>query len=311
LDQAALKLLEGLLSDRKLCEVLSSQMGAEFVLGLVQSLEGEKDPRCLVVGLSSLRMVQAGFAPSVVEETCEAVFDATACYFPVTFTPPPNDPHKINPDDLKQGLQAVLVGSPCMAAHAVPMMLDKLASEVPAAKEAAMKGLVASVKSFSLEGALGSPMVSGSLGDPVVAGAGAGEMNIGGIGDALFEEVVRGGDPSLSSLALSSLSEVARLIATRAELLAKPEACVEWLSLSDLLLRRCVREAAGPSPASMLGRGCAKVMKSVAASSALGLRSTLALADPLLLPTPSSKSPSLSTSSSTAPSPPPPLLQTS
>lgn len=55
------------------------------------------------MGISAIRFVQQGFDAAVLEATCEAVFDATACYFPVTFTPPPNDPHNISPDALKKG----------------------------------------------------------------------------------------------------------------------------------------------------------------------------------------------------------------
>ncbi|CAN0527761.1 unnamed protein product, partial [Laminaria digitata] len=84
-------------------EALSVGMGEAFITGLVQALEGEKDPRCLIVGLAALRQAQLGFDAAALEETCEAVFDATACYFPVTFTPPPNDPHNISPDALKTG----------------------------------------------------------------------------------------------------------------------------------------------------------------------------------------------------------------
>lgn len=67
-------------------------------------------PRCLIVALSTLRRVQEGFDEAVLEETSEAVFDATSCYFPVTFTPPPNDPHNISPDALKTG-----ASRPCVA----------------------------------------------------------------------------------------------------------------------------------------------------------------------------------------------------
>ncbi|CAM9757938.1 unnamed protein product, partial [Sphacelaria rigidula] len=101
--KAALSVLLALVSDPGLTKALSSGMGTAFVSGLVQALNGEKDPRCLIVGLSALRQTQQSFDPRVLEETCEAVFDATACYFPVTFTPPPNDPHNISPDALKTG----------------------------------------------------------------------------------------------------------------------------------------------------------------------------------------------------------------
>ncbi|CAN0441690.1 unnamed protein product, partial [Ectocarpus fasciculatus] len=93
-----------------------------------------------------------GFDAAVLQETCEAVFDATACYFPVTFTPPPDDPHNISPDALRTGLEGVLVGSPGMAPHVLPMLLDKLSSEVSTAKEASLKAMVAGVRAFGPPG---------------------------------------------------------------------------------------------------------------------------------------------------------------
>lgn len=65
------------------------------------------------MGLSALRKTQAGFDAAVLRDTSEQVFDATACYFPVTFTPPPNDPHNISPDTLRTGALSVVVCVVC------------------------------------------------------------------------------------------------------------------------------------------------------------------------------------------------------
>lgn len=62
-----------------------------------------------------------------------------------------------------------------MARHVFPMFLDKLSSEVSSAKEAALKGLVAAVRAFSV------PRVGAHLRS---------------IGDAMFQEV-RGGTERL------------------------------------------------------------------------------------------------------------------
>lgn len=70
-------------------------------------MEGEKDPRCLVLSLRLLKRLQTIF-PKAADESAESIFDVTACYFPITFTPPPNDPYRITPDMLSQALQAVL-----------------------------------------------------------------------------------------------------------------------------------------------------------------------------------------------------------
>ena len=55
-------------------------------------------------------------------------------YFPITFTPPPNDPHGITKEHLVAALRGVFSASPAMAEHVLPLLLEKLASSVPAAK---------------------------------------------------------------------------------------------------------------------------------------------------------------------------------
>lgn len=44
--QAALSVLLALVTEPGLMKAVSSGMGKAFVAGLVESLEGEKDPRC-------------------------------------------------------------------------------------------------------------------------------------------------------------------------------------------------------------------------------------------------------------------------
>lgn len=46
----------------------------------------------------------------------------------------------------------MLVGSPGMAPHVLPMLLDKLSSEVSTAKEASLKAMVAGVRAFGAPG---------------------------------------------------------------------------------------------------------------------------------------------------------------
>ena len=46
--------------------------------------------------------------PTAADESAEPLFDLTACYFPITFTPPPNDPYGITPDMLSTALRTVL-----------------------------------------------------------------------------------------------------------------------------------------------------------------------------------------------------------
>lgn len=54
----------------------------------------------------------------------------TAAYFPVAFTPPPNDPHGISRAQLAEEVQATLVCTPLFAPHLVPLALEKLGSSL-------------------------------------------------------------------------------------------------------------------------------------------------------------------------------------
>eukprot|EP00624_Nannochloropsis_granulata_P006466 evm.model.NODE_48418_length_9585_cov_11.622327.3 len=77
------------------------EMQTDFIRGLIDCGEGEKDPRCLILFLKVISRAQSSF-PEAADALIEAVFDVTACYFPITFTPPPNDPYGITPDMLAQ-----------------------------------------------------------------------------------------------------------------------------------------------------------------------------------------------------------------
>uniref|UniRef100_A0A7N4NGC8 MMS19 nucleotide excision repair protein n=1 Tax=Sarcophilus harrisii TaxID=9305 RepID=A0A7N4NGC8_SARHA len=64
----------------------------------------------------------------------EELFEVTSCYFPVDFTPPPNDPHGIQREDLILSLRAVLASTPRFAEFLLPLLLEKVDSEMLSAK---------------------------------------------------------------------------------------------------------------------------------------------------------------------------------
>jgi DNA repair/transcription protein MET18/MMS19 len=63
-----------------------------------------------------------------VQESAEELFEVLACYFPVTFTPPPGDPNRITRAELAAGLEASLAAEPLFAPHLVPLAMEKLSS---------------------------------------------------------------------------------------------------------------------------------------------------------------------------------------
>lgn len=64
----------------------------------------------------------------MLERNAEELVDVLACYFPVVFSPPPNDPYGITRAMLATRLLRPLTASPALAPYVVPLVLEKLAS---------------------------------------------------------------------------------------------------------------------------------------------------------------------------------------
>ncbi|NWU74696.1 MMS19 protein, partial [Onychorhynchus coronatus] len=116
-------------------------LGADFTFGFIQVMDGEKDPRNLLVAFQIVRDIitkDYALGPFV-----EELFEVTSCYFPVDFTPPPNDPHGIQREDLILSLRAVLASTPQFAEFLLPLLIEKLDSELQSAKLDSLQTLTA------------------------------------------------------------------------------------------------------------------------------------------------------------------------
>ncbi|KAK7485886.1 hypothetical protein BaRGS_00022881 [Batillaria attramentaria] len=115
-------------------------MGDTFVCGFVQQMDGEKDPRNLMLAFRCAQIVCNHFNLGAMEED---MFEVTACYFPIDFVPPPNDPHGITREDLSQALCQVMASTPAFAKYCYPLLLEKLTSDVQSAKLQSLLALIA------------------------------------------------------------------------------------------------------------------------------------------------------------------------
>ncbi|XP_069610135.1 MMS19 nucleotide excision repair protein homolog isoform X2 [Ranitomeya imitator] len=116
-------------------------LGADFTFGFIQVMDGEKDPRNLLVAFHIVQNIitkNYSLGPFV-----EELFEVTSCYFPIDFTPPPNDPHGITREDLTLGLRAVLAATPRFAEFLLPLLIEKMDSDVQSAKLDALQTLSA------------------------------------------------------------------------------------------------------------------------------------------------------------------------
>ncbi|CDQ71770.1 unnamed protein product [Oncorhynchus mykiss] len=73
----------------------------------------------------------------------EELFEVTSCYFPIDFSPPANDPHGITQEELVLALRVVLTGTPRFAEFLLPLIIEKLDSDVQSAKLDSLQTLTA------------------------------------------------------------------------------------------------------------------------------------------------------------------------
>ncbi|XP_043086941.1 MMS19 nucleotide excision repair protein homolog [Puntigrus tetrazona] len=122
-------------------------LGADFVFGFVQSVDGERDPRNLLLAFQVARnIIHRGYD---LGKFVEELFEVTSCYFPIDFSPPPNDPHGITQEELILSLRAVLTGTSQFAEFLLPLIIEKLDSDVQSAKVDSLQTLAACGQTYS------------------------------------------------------------------------------------------------------------------------------------------------------------------
>ncbi|XP_051958991.1 MMS19 nucleotide excision repair protein homolog isoform X3 [Xyrauchen texanus] len=116
-------------------------LGADFVFGFVQSVDGERDPRNLLLAFQvASNIIHRGYN---LGKFVEELFEVMSCYFPIDFSPPPNDPHGITQEELVLSLRAVLTGTSRFAEFLLPLIIEKLDSDVQSAKVDSLQTLAA------------------------------------------------------------------------------------------------------------------------------------------------------------------------
>ncbi|CDR87364.1 related to Transcriptional coactivator MMS19 [Sporisorium scitamineum] len=126
--------------------------GKDFLQGYVKMVQGEKDPRNLMVLFGVDKVLLTEWIMD--REMTEKFFDITFCYFPITFRPPPDDPYGITSDDLKVALRAAICASPAMAPLGYPLLLEKLSAAGGPAKLDTLRTLIAAMPVYGRAAAL-------------------------------------------------------------------------------------------------------------------------------------------------------------
>lgn len=168
---------------------------------VVLAVEGEKDPRCLVVALEVVQRTLRQVSSDLVtveggESVLEELFDVAACYFPISFTPPPNNPHGITRDMLVDGLTAVFTSTFRIARFVMPLLLEKLSSAILSAKLDALNALRRCVQAY---------------------GATALVPFVREVCDALRGEIIHGSDDAVTKEALEATTTLVAVLTSHAD----------------------------------------------------------------------------------------------
>lgn len=123
-----------------------------FTKAFLAIAEGEKDPRNLLVSFSLNASInehlQFDFVNDVDRLLVNDLFDVSFCYFPISFTPPPNDPYKITADQLKTQLRTTLASQPLFALEAFLLLLEKLTSTNPVIRNDVLQTVFTCVETY-------------------------------------------------------------------------------------------------------------------------------------------------------------------
>jgi hypothetical protein len=221
------------------------------------SVEGEKDPRCLLLTLRLVREVLQLFPgclgddrgpASKAANTANRVYGAVACYFPITFTPPPfvSAEDAVTPEQLTEALSAVLCCHPGLLEHTVPFLVDQLvealdSSETSVAEQSNTIVQALAVLARSVAGATGA-------GEAALAAAGPLHAQL-----AVYHRALR---DALHALSTSLLLDNKDIVAHCDRLLAR---LTEFCVCCDVRGLTCSVEGGGSLGASMepsSGGGC-------------------------------------------------------
>ncbi|CUM64349.1 uncharacterized protein PRCAT00001951001 [Priceomyces carsonii] len=132
----------------------NQEVAIAYVKSFIHVASGEKDPRNLLISFELNKQISEGlcFIGTVHnEELINELFDVCFCYFPISFSPPENDPYKITADDLKLRLRSTIASNSLFAKDSFPSLFEKLTSTNILVRNDVLQTLLRCVISYNQE----------------------------------------------------------------------------------------------------------------------------------------------------------------
>lgn len=224
-----------------------------MVFGFIQVLDGERDPRCLLMGFHIVPQLVKHFD---IGPFAEDLFDVVACYFPIDFNPRSSENMAITKEDLTAALHRCLVLTPKFAPYLIPLLLEKLESDVPSARLNSYHVLATSCRVFGQKDF--QPFLK-----PLWA--------------VIRKEVFLGYDEKLRDAALNSLTALLRVLSPS----DFTDDTVNFFIYLEEILKECEHHLCQPE--FMLVSHSARILAAVVSASFIAADKTLSSVMPLLL----------------------------
>ncbi|XP_055607018.1 MMS19 nucleotide excision repair protein [Uranotaenia lowii] len=122
-------------------------VGVDFVYGVIGAIDGERDPRNLIFLFDYMPTFLKRYS---LFHMTEEMFEVFACYFPVDFHPNQDDPEAITRDSLSQKLENCLCACNSFAEHCIPLLVEKMESDLDVAKLDSLRLLIKCTQAFPL-----------------------------------------------------------------------------------------------------------------------------------------------------------------
>ncbi|KDO29633.1 hypothetical protein SPRG_05586 [Saprolegnia parasitica CBS 223.65] len=240
---------------------LGDHEGRVLMDGFLRAMSGEKDPRNLLFCLRFAAELLTTYANVVDADVAKGFFDATSCYFPITFRPPPNDPYGITSEDLVLALRSVFVGHDSLAKHVLPMVLDKLSrTTVVEMTKDILETLAFCCAKYPLNRLL---------------------LHFTPVAAAVYHHVLHGDNTAVIAVAIDALKTITRAVSPPSKLPGMQ--ALAWNKCIVYLVNQAVEDLAHQAPDSMVSTGAGHVLCAIASVGVAGFSHVLSSALALLL----------------------------
>ncbi|XP_015600942.1 MMS19 nucleotide excision repair protein homolog isoform X2 [Cephus cinctus] len=163
-------------------------MGPDFVYDVISAMDGEKDPRNLMFLFNMLPYFIKEFP---LGHLTEEMFEVIACYFPVDFETTAGKELDITRDAITKALVSCLCAIPQFAEFCIPLITEKLDSDLKLAKLDSLYLLSKGASTFGVDGL---------------------KNHLQELWPVLRKEVMSNGDPQIKNTGLEALRELVKAL---------------------------------------------------------------------------------------------------